>query len=286
MDSHAIQMHVHISNKDENCRNSDSAGIPAFRERKGSFRGVENRDLRYSRFAARKESVAEKSADGADMNLVLNGDPSLVELHHDLIRAERFNEAMACMDYIQKDIQAKKLESEYDKAKNEDRLEDAISLRSQLKTLHEQLSEISRVQLEIWNSPSDEMSLKELSEKLLELLGTKASMDFIAEFSDLDLCLIAKTDLPQASALKQKAVARFEEIKKSDPQAEGLLLDARRKEEEERWKREKKERKEKRAAKKKEMMQVFVKQRSKTMDSPSPADFSQEIEIESDQLQV
>jgi len=166
-----------------------------------------------------------------------------------LINSERILEAIECNKYLEAMENYDKLQSDYEKAKQEDRLHDAINIRNGITDTKKIIDAVSEDVIEQWKQEnSRHTSLHLMGQVLVSSVGTKRALPFIEQFADTKLDVIAKTDLKKAAEILKSAEEKFKEflpLEAIEEEQRKKELEQKKKEEEERWKREAVERKKK-----------------------------------------
>eukprot|EP00004_Rigifila_ramosa_P005498 TRINITY_DN1601_c1_g1_i14.p1 TRINITY_DN1601_c1_g1~~TRINITY_DN1601_c1_g1_i14.p1 ORF type:complete len:423 (+),score=67.17 TRINITY_DN1601_c1_g1_i14:1107-2375(+) len=170
-------------------------------------------------FQAAPESVAS-GAYGADFSNMQDfagmrpQTPVGEELVAQLIEAERFSEALRCRKHTQAAEKVAEVEGLYRAAKEEDKLEEAIELRSQLKQLQAQLC--SPTTIAAWRTPSPpatrtvDIPVSVLAEKIASSVGAAQAQQFSSKFDRNTLISAARTDLARAVELHHRAIVLSE----------------------------------------------------------------------------
>jgi hypothetical protein len=98
-----------------------------------------------------------------------------------LIKAERFEEAVDCTTYVQARKAISKLQQEYEKAKQEDLLHEAIAIREKLTQHKQSIQHITEATIKGWTeSPDkDHFTLKQMHELIIDKVGVKAVSIFL-----------------------------------------------------------------------------------------------------------
>eukprot|EP01114_Cavostelium_apophysatum_P009646 TRINITY_DN2286_c0_g1_i1.p1 TRINITY_DN2286_c0_g1~~TRINITY_DN2286_c0_g1_i1.p1 ORF type:complete len:580 (+),score=180.44 TRINITY_DN2286_c0_g1_i1:172-1911(+) len=192
-----------------------------------------------------------------------------------LIQEERFKEATRCRDLLEAKLQLQTKQKEYEIAKHEDRLHDAIALRTTIDELKKVTDSVTGEEQQMWSEKNNEIvTIQQLQQVAAATSGTNKALPFIQEFSDVELNEIAKVDLQKALEYVNRAKERFRELV---PEGTSIVLDSelQKRVEEERWKREAAAKKLKKKQMKDRLSTVMLeegvmpvgKQRSQTFNS-------------------
>jgi len=190
---------------------------------------------------------------------VSSGD--LQSIFEKLLEEERIEEAIQCKAFSSYCVELDEKKNEYDKAKNEDRLHDAIEIRNAMTKIQQSL-EMLEIEAPKWQKPNEKhQTVNQLQGELLEKLGTKQALPVLEEFVEVSIPTIAKTDLKRALAVQKTirkkikdAMQQTEEEKKKNYTDEEL-----------RWLKEAEERKKK----KKELKKQIGGEMKSVMSNPN-----------------
>mmetsp|Transcript_19202 Transcript_19202/g.26883 ORF Transcript_19202/g.26883 Transcript_19202/m.26883 type:complete len:642 (-) Transcript_19202:68-1993(-) len=191
-------------------------------------------------------------------------DPKKADLRailESLIKHERIQEAMECKKYVEILDKLQARQAQYEAAKQEDRLHEAIAIRNEVNELMKDYDNLTSAMIAHWIQQEVEghVTLQEMHELLIDKVGTAKALPFIEEFANANIQSFPPEDLEKALEIQQKAKLRLKEFQVTE--VDEQEKERRRKEEEERWKKEAEERRAQKKKKKSELATI-IKQNS------------------------
>jgi len=125
-----------------------------------------------------------------------------------LLEAERFEEAVACKGHIDGIAQVSVQKQAYDRAKEEDNLEEAIHIKNVVLPRLRNAIQPDAV-VEAWRRPQSGVTISSMHATAKKALGADDAAPFIATYSR-DLRALASTDLEQAAREQQRAYSSLQ----------------------------------------------------------------------------